>query len=45
MGLSRNTRQKEIMQKEVEGMKHFFDAEELFLKVKKKDSKISLATV
>ena len=42
---SRNTKQKELVEYEINKLKSFFTAEELFEKVKKKDSRIGLATV
>ncbi len=41
----RNTKQKELIQKEIESFKSFFTAEELYVKAKKIDSKIGLATI
>ena len=42
---NRNTRQKEIIEKEFQKTKTFFTAEELHKKVAKKDKKIRIATV
>ena len=42
---SRNTKQKEIIQKELNKIKTFFSAEELYDKVKKKDKNIGIATI
>ena len=42
---SRNTKQKEQIQEEIDKFKTFFTAEELYDKVKKKDNKTSLATI
>jgi len=42
---SRNTKQKEIIQKEITKLTSFFTAEELLGKVNKKDSKIGIATI
>lgn len=45
MGKTRKTRQKEIVQKEIDKINSFFTAEELFEKTKKTDEKIGLATI
>ncbi len=45
MAVSRNTRQKEIITEEVDKFDRFFNSQELFDRVKKKDSKIGIATV
>lgn len=45
MTKSRNTRQKELIIDEIEGFDRFFNSEELFERVKKKDSKMGIATV
>ncbi len=45
MKLSRETRQKEILSKELAKISSFFTAEEIHAKVRKKDSKIGIATV
>ena len=45
MVINRNTRQKEIIIKEVNNLNQFFNANELYEKVNKKDSKIGIATV
>ncbi len=42
---SRNTRQKEILQKEFESFTNFFTAEDLHDKIKKRDKEIGIATV
>lgn len=42
---SRQTKQKEIMQEEIQKTTSFFTAEELLQKVNKKDSKIGIATI
>jgi len=41
----RNTRQKEIIQKELNKIGTFFTAEELHLLVKKKDTEVGIATI
>ena len=41
----RNTIQKELIKKEIKLFHSFFNAEELYLQVSKKDSKIGVATV
>lgn len=43
--ISRNTKQKEILEKELEKTKTFFTAEEILEKTKTKDKRISLATI
>jgi len=43
--LSRNTRQKEILNEEVKRFNSFFTAEELLSKANKKDSNLGIATV
>ncbi len=43
--VSRSTSQKKIITAEVQKMRSFFDAEDLFRKVQKKDDKIGIATV
>jgi len=42
---TRQTRQKEILDKEIKSFKNFFSAEDLLEKAQKKDKKISIATV
>ena len=42
---TRNTKQKKLIQKEIDKFKIFFTAEELYDKVKKIDNKTSLATI
>ena len=42
---SRNTKQKEIIQNEIEKIKEFFTAEDLYDSIKKKYSEIGLATI
>lgn len=42
---SRNTRQKELMIKEIESFTTFFNAEDLLNKVQKKEKKIGIATI
>lgn len=44
MTITRNTRQRNILQETTETFKEFFTAEQLFEKAKRHDSKISLAT-
>ncbi|MCB9358897.1 transcriptional repressor [Candidatus Woesearchaeota archaeon] len=41
----RNTKQKDIIMHEIENMKEFFSAEELYRRVMKKDSSIGVATI
>jgi Fur family ferric uptake transcriptional regulator len=43
--LSRETKQKHIIDEEIKGFKAFFDSTDLYEKVKKKDSKIGIATI
>ncbi|MBM3233026.1 hypothetical protein FJZ18_02575 [Candidatus Pacearchaeota archaeon] len=43
--LSRQTRQKHLLQEELDKFTSFFTGEELFEKARKKDSKLGLATV
>lgn len=43
--IKRNTRQKEIIEKELNKIKTFFTAEELYEKIKENNPKISLATI
>lgn len=43
--INRNTRQKEILNKEIEEINSFFTANEILKKAKKKDSKLGIATV
>jgi Fur family ferric uptake transcriptional regulator len=43
--LTRNTIQKNLIEKEMSFFKSFFDAEELYVRVSKKNSKIGIATV
>ena len=45
MAKTRNTKQKEFIQKEINKTQKFFKAEDLFEKIKKKDNKIGLATI
>lgn len=45
MAKSRNTRQKEILNEEIQKEKSFFTADEIHKKIKKKDNKIGIATV
>jgi Fe2+ or Zn2+ uptake regulation protein len=45
MGIIRNTRQKNIINEEVNSMGSFFTSEDLFKKVRKKDPKMGIATV
>jgi Fur family ferric uptake transcriptional regulator len=45
MTKTRQTRQKDILQKEVLRLKEFFTAEELFSKAKKEDKTMGIATV
>ena len=45
MRKSRNTRQKELLNKEIKNLNAFFTAEELFQRIVKKDPKIGIATV
>jgi Fe2+ or Zn2+ uptake regulation protein len=45
MAITRKTKQKEIIMKEIDEIKKFFTAEELFEKSKKIDKKIGLATI
>ncbi len=45
MKKSRNTKQKELIQKEIDKLTDFFTAESLLEKVKKKDSSIGIATI
>ena len=42
---TRNTKQKELIQKEIGTFKAFFTAENLYEKIKKKNKKIGLATI
>jgi Fe2+ or Zn2+ uptake regulation protein len=42
---TRNTRQKETIEKEIRKFKHFFTAQELYDKIKNVDRNIGLATV
>ena len=42
---SRNTRQKRIIETEIEKINSFFTCEQIFDKVKAKDSKIGIATI
>ncbi len=42
---TRNTKQKKIIQKEINNFNSFFTAEELYNKVRKIDNKIGLATI
>lgn len=42
---SRNTKQKELIQKEIDKMNSFFYAEDLYKKVKSKDGSLGIATV
>jgi len=42
---SRKTKQKELIQQELDKLKTFFSAEELHNKIKKKNSKVSIATI
>jgi len=42
---NRQTRQKEIIQKEIDLMKNFFSAENLLERISKKDKKIGIATI
>jgi len=41
----RQTKQKELLDREVKKIKSFFTAEELLIKIKKKDSNLGIATV
>ncbi|MGV8085469.1 MAG: Fur family transcriptional regulator [Candidatus Bilamarchaeum sp.] len=43
--ISRKTKQKESIENEIKGTKSFFTAEDLFEKLKKKDSTIGIATI
>ena len=43
--VSRNTKQKELLNKEISKMKSFFSSEDLFKIINKKDPKIGIATV
>ena len=43
--ISRKTKQKKLIKWELESFDSFFTAEDLFNKVRKKDNKISIATV
>jgi len=43
--LKRNTIQKELIEKEMKTFHHFFNAEELYERVSKKNKKIGIATV
>ena len=45
MKASRNTKQKELISSEIKSFDRFFNADELYDKVKKKDKKIGIATV
>ena len=45
MGKLRNTKQKQIIEKEIEKIESFFSAEELYEVVKTKDSSIGIATI
>jgi Fur family transcriptional regulator, ferric uptake regulator len=45
MAISRNTKQKQLIQREINKMTEFFSAEELFDKLKEQDSTIGLATI
>ncbi len=42
---SRNTKQKEMIKKELESINTFFSAEELYEKVRKKDKNTGIATI
>jgi Fe2+ or Zn2+ uptake regulation protein len=43
--LNRNTKQKELIKSELDNIKSFFNAEDLFLRVREKDGTIGIATV
>ncbi len=43
--MKRTTRQKELLEKELKTKKTFFTAEEFYNKLKKKEQKISIATI
>ena len=45
MAVSRNTRQKELIFKEINNINNFFNADEAYEKVNKKDNRIGIATV
>jgi Fur family transcriptional regulator, ferric uptake regulator len=45
MALSRNTKQKQIIQTQINAMTEFFSAEELYDQIKEKDPSIGLATI
>lgn len=45
MAKSRNTRQKELIIEEIEKFNRFFNSDELFERVSKRDGKIGIATV
>jgi len=45
MGVSRETKQKEILNNEIKKFSSFFNADELYEKVKKKDPRLGIATV
>lgn len=45
MKISRSTKQKELLKKEIKAIKTFFDAEELLKKAQQHDTNIGIATV
>lgn len=45
MAIDRQTRQKELIRKEIENIDKFFTADQIYEKVKNKDKKIGIATI